>query len=243
MNNRYLSILCLCLPTIQCAGQITNSDTAFLAKAKLIPVEKYSQFIHGQSRLYNGSEYRDYLSRNDEHPYFGIDDWVYGEMVYDDELYLNVPLFYDLSRDKVISEHILNGAKLELVSEKIQWFTMDGHTFVRLQKDKDGVIVTGFHERLYDGTTKVFARREKMLQQRVESNDIIALFEDRNRLFILKAGQYFPVKNKGTVMGVFSDRKQEIKSFINKSKLRFKSSRESDIVKVSDYYDSLTNQL
>jgi hypothetical protein len=241
MDNRYLTILCLCLMTIQCVGQITNSDTAFLAKAKMIQVEKYNQFIYGQSRLYNGSEYRDYLSRNDEHPYFGVDDWVYGEMVYDDELYTNVPMFYDLSRDKVISEHILNGAKLELVSEKIQWFTMDGHTFVRLQQDKDDVLVTGFHERLYNGTTKVFARREKLLQQRVESNDIIVLFEERNRLFIFKNGQYFPVKKKGSVLDVFTDRKQEIKSFINKSKIRFKSSREADIVKVAEYYDSLTN--
>jgi hypothetical protein len=239
MDTRYLFTLCSLLITIHSMGQTTNTDTTFLTLAKKNQEEIYNRFIHGQSRLYNGSEYRDYLSRNDEHPYYGIDDWSYGDIVYDDELYKNVPIFYDLSRDKVISEHLLNGAKLELVSEKIASFSMAGHTFVRLQKDKNNIITTGFYDQLYDGQTKVYARREKMLQQRVESNDIIALFEERNRLLILKDGKYFPVKKKGTVLDVFEDHKQEVKSFINKNKIRFKSSREADIVRVAAYYDTL----
>lgn len=239
MDTRYLFTLCSVLIASQCIGQAVNTDTAFLTMAKKNQEELYNRFIHGQSRLYNGSEYRDYLSRNDEHPYYGVDDWSYGDIVYDDELYRNIPMFYDLSRDKVISEHLLNGAKLELVTEKISRFSMGGHTFVRLQKDKNNIISTGFYDQLYNGQSKVYARREKMLQQRVESNDIIALFEERNRLLILKDERYFPVKKKGTVLAVFGDRKQEVKSFINKNKIRFKSSRETDIVRVAEYYDSL----
>lgn len=238
MDTRYFFTFCSCLLVIRCIGQAAP-DTAFLTLANQNQKKIYDQFIYGQSRLYNGSEYHDYLSRNDEHPYFGVDDWAYGDILYDDELYTNVPMFYDLSRDKVISEHILNGSKLELVSEKIQRFSMTGHTFVRLQKDKNGTIATGFYDRLYNGQTKVFARREKALQQRVESNDIIALFEEHNRLFILKNERYLPVKKKGSVLDAFEDQKQEIKSFINKNKIRFKSTRETDIVRVAEYYDTL----
>ena len=144
MNTRYLFTLCSCLIAIQCLGQAANTDTTFLTLAKKNQEEIYNGFIYGQSRLYNGSEHRDYLSRDEEHPYFGADDWSYGDILYDDELYKNVPLFYDLSRDKVISEHVLNGAKLELVSEKISRFSMGGHTFVKLQKDQNNIIAPLF---------------------------------------------------------------------------------------------------
>jgi hypothetical protein len=241
MHTRHLLIVCYCLIMMECSAQSANPDTTFLTLAKKNQEKLYSRFIYGQSRLFNGSQYRDYYSQNDEHPYFGVDDWSYGYVVYDEEYYENVPLFYDLSRDKVISEHILNGAKLELVSEKITRFSLAGHTFVRLQKDDAKIIDAGFYDLLYDGQTKVYARREKMLQQKVESNDIVPRFEERNRLFILKDGKYFPANKKRPVIDILRDRRQDLKSYINKNKIRFKPTRESAVVRVAEFYDSITN--
>jgi len=237
MIYRQLYFLSCFLISGHCFAQYAKPDTAFLTLAKQHQEKLYDQFIHGQSRLYNGSEYRDYLSKDEEHPYFGPDDWAYGDILYDDELYKNVPMFYDLSRDKVITEHILNGAKLELVSEKVMRFSLNGHTFVRLRKDESKVISDGLYDLLYDGASKVYARREKTLQEKVESNDILTRFEERNRLFILKNGTYFLVKKKGSVLEVFQDRKQELKSFLNKNKISFKTDRESAIVRAAAFYD------
>ena len=78
----------------------------------------FEKDIKEQSRLYNGTEYRDYLSQDDEHPYYGVDDWSFGDVVYDDELYHHVPVFYDLSRDRLITEHAMSGSKIELISKK-----------------------------------------------------------------------------------------------------------------------------
>jgi hypothetical protein len=237
MITRHLYFLCCFFLAAHCFAQVSKPDTAFLTSAKLHQEKLYDEFIYGQSRLYNGSEHRDYLSKNDEHPYFGVDDWVYGYILYDDELYENVPMFYDLSRDKVISEHILNGAKLELVAEKIARFSLSGHTFVRLRKNETQMISEGFYDLLYDGATKVYVRREKLLQEKVESNNIIARFEERNRIFIFKDGIYFPVKKKGSVLDVFSDRKEDLKSFLNKNKIKFKSDRETATVRLAEFYD------
>lgn len=238
MITRHLSFLCYFFMTAHCFAQYAKPDTTFLSSAKKHQEKLYDKFIYGQSRLYNGSEHRDYLSRNDEHPYFGVDDWAYGYILYDDELYENVPMFYDLSRDKVISEHILNGAKLELVTEKIRRFSMDGHTFVRLLKNETQKISEGFYDLLYDGATKVYVRREKLLQQKIESNEIISRFEERNRIFILKNEIYFPVKKKGSVLEVFRDRKQDLKSFLKKNKIKFKAGRETAIVRLAEFYDA-----
>jgi hypothetical protein len=222
---------------IQSFGQQSSLDTTFLTSARANQVKLYTDFIQGQTRLNNGSEYRDYLSHNEEHPYFGVDDWAYGTIIYDEEIYEDVPMFYDLSRDKVISEHSLNGAKLELISEKISFFTLGTHTFVRLAADEAKTITPGFHERLYDGKTKVYVRREKSLQQKVESNDIIYKFDEKNRIYIQKNGVYHPVKSKNSVLEVFNDRKQEIRAFMKKNGGITKSDRENAIARVAAFYD------
>jgi hypothetical protein len=239
-----ISRLCfvgLLFAVVPCVGQQSLPDTAFLSSARKSQIDLYASLIKGQTRLNNGSEYRDYLARNDEHPYFGIDDWAYGTIVYDDEFYENVAMFYDLSRDKIITEHSLNGAKLELISEKIQRFTMSKHTFVRLYPDKAKVITEGFYELLYDGKTKVYARREKFLQQNVGSNTIVLTFEQKDKLYIFKDGIYYPVKSKDSVIEVFADKKQEIKAFMKKSGTKFKSDRESAIAGLASFYDTQNN--
>jgi hypothetical protein len=225
---------------IQSFGQQMPPDTTFLTSAKENQVKLYTEFIQGQTRLNNGSEYRDYFSHNEEHPYFGIDDWSYGTIIYDEEIYENIPMFYDLSRDKVISEHSLNGAKLELISEKIKYFTLGSHTFVRLEQDSAKTITPGFHERLYDGKIKVYVRREKSLQQKVESNNIIFNFDQRNRVYILKEGVYYPVRSKKSVLEVLNDRRQDVRAFISKNGGIRKNDRENAIARVAAFYDAET---
>lgn len=225
---------------IQSFGQQAATDTTFLTSAKENQISLYTRYIEGQTRLNNGSEYRDYLSRNDEHPYFGIDDWEYGDIIYDEETYENVPMFYDLSRDEIITEHSLNGAKIELIAEKIQWFTLGKHTFVRLKADSSKVIESGFYELLHDGKTKVYVRWEKSLQQKVEANDIIFNFEQKKRVYILKDGVYYPVRKKESVIEVFKDRKQDIRAYMRSLGKVNKADRESAIAKVAAFYDSET---
>ena len=238
VSRPFIAVVMCC--TIQSFGQQLPLDTTFLTSAKVNQVKLYTEFMNGQTRLNNGSEYRDYLSHNEEHPYFGADDWAYGTIIYDEEVYENVPMFYDLSRDKVISEHSLNGAKLELISEKISLFTLGPHTFVRLAADEAKTITSGFHERLYDGKTKVYVRREKSLQQKVESNNIIFNFDEKNRVYIQKDGVYYPVRTKNSVLEVFNDKKQEIRAFMKKDGRITKHNRENAIAKVAAFYDAET---
>lgn len=242
MTFTHIRLAVLLFVAISAEGQQLKLDTAFLSAAKNNQVTIYEGSILGQTRLNNGSAYRDYLSRDEEHPYFGVDDWTYGTIVYDDQRYDNVALFYDLLKDKVIAEHSLNGAKLELINNKVKQFTMGGHTFVRLKSDESkGISEEGFYDLLYDGKTKVYVRRKKELQQRLEATEIIATFDVKNRIFILKDGMYIPVKNKNSLLDVFKDKKQDVRAFMNKSGKKFKSDREGATVAVARFYDSQNN--
>jgi hypothetical protein len=219
-------------------AQVSMADTSFLNNARTYVLKRYEKDINGQSRINNGSQYKDYFSRNDEHPYFGIDDWVDGDISYDDEVYRNVPMFYDISKDKVISEHALNGSKLELINEKIKWFSLDEHRFRRIFENESDVISPGFVEILYDGTTKVYARREKHLDEKVEPTGVIASFDERTRLYIKKGDTYYAVRKKKSVLDVFEDKKSELKTFLNKRKVTFNKDRENAIIQMAEFYDA-----
>lgn len=219
-------------------GQQTKPDTLFLAASRQYHQSLYDGSIRGQSRLYNGTEHRDYLSQNDEHPYFSLDDWQYGFIMYDDERYDSVALFYDLSRDQVITEHMLTGAKIELIAKKISVFTMNGHYFERLYKDSSGVISEGFYERLYNGNPTVYVKRTKVLTSRASGNELIYDFEERNRIFLKKDSHYYPVRSKKSVLKVLADKKQELRTMLKQEKIIYKADRERAIVRMAQTYNT-----
>ncbi len=198
------------------------ADTSFLAASVAATKNIYARFILGNAHLYNGTEHKNYQSVNDEHPYFLSDDWVIGSIVYDNELNQNVGMMYDLQNDKVVIEHLPTSNKIDLVSGKISEFTLHGHTFVVLKPDSAKQIQEGFYDRLYNGNLKVYARRTKQYEERIETSVLIPLFSEKNRYFLLKDGKYFPVNSKASVLDVLSDRKKMLKQYLNKSRIRFK---------------------
>lgn len=231
-------ILLVAFAQLAAFGQQAKPDTLFLAAARQYQESLYNGSIRGQSRLYNGTEHKDYLAQNDENPYFGIDDWQYGFIYYDEARYDSVALFYDLSRDQVITEHMLTGAKIELIAKKIKAFTMNGHFFERLYQDSSGVISEGFYERLYNGQTKVYVKRTKTLSSRASGNELVYTFDERNRIFILKDNHYYPVRSKKSVFNVLGDKKPELRAMLKKEKIIFKSDRERAVVRMTQTYDS-----
>jgi hypothetical protein len=138
----------------------------------------------------------------------------------------------------VITEHVLTGAKIELVAKKISAFEMNGHFFERLYRDSTGVISEGFYERLYAGPTRVYVKRTKTLTSKASGNELIYSFDERNRVYLLKAGRYFPVRSKRSVLQLLSEKKPELRAMLKREKLKFKLDRERAIVRMADTYDS-----
>ncbi len=228
-----------CIPTL-CYTQPVKTDTAFLAISKKKSVELYARSIQSQSRLYNGSEYIIYQPNDEEHPYFTVDDWSYGSIVYENELYENVPLLYDISIDKVITESN-GGNPIKLSSEKIQRFSLLDHTFIKVKSDSTNKITEGFYDQFYDGTTKVCAKHTKAYQESLEQGQVIPRFDESVQYYLVKNGIFYTVKTKGSVLQVFRDRKQDVKDFIKKNRIRFKTNREEAIVRIAKFYDTLNH--
>jgi hypothetical protein len=216
-------------------------DSIFLADAKKNTIKDYERAIQGQAKLYNGSEYVKPEQTGDSHPFYISDDWSFGFVNYDEERFENVPLLYDITSDKLVTENYYNASEMELVYDKLTGFSIANHIFEKIinQQVNNSLPQSGFYEVLYNGTTKTIARHQKKSQETIVSNEIEIDFEKKDHYFIYKSGSYYPVKSKGSVLKLLADEKSALKQFLNKNSINFKLDRENALARLAEYYDTL----
>lgn len=205
----------------------------------------YENTMNLQSHLYNGSEYVDYDNYIDGHQYFGSDDWEDGSIHYDGTLYRDVPLLYDVMLDQVVTENFAGPLRIRLVGEKIRYFTLLGHRFIRIVTDsvQNPVLRTGFYDQLYNGNVQVLAKRAKLIHEQITSGRVEKNFYEKNRYFIEKEGRFYPVKSKRSVLNVFDDRKKELQRYLREHKIKYRRTPELAMVQLAQHYDALTKSL
>lgn len=210
------------------------TESSFVGDAKDNAVRVYTQTIGDQAHLYEGTEYKDNVRSIDEYPYLH-DDVMYGNVKYAGELYLNIPLYYDLEIDHVITQYP-QGNKVKLLPEKVEYFEIADHKYVRLDNNK---VTTGFYDLRYDGKMKFYVKASKVLLYKVNSNggEPHYIFEKRIKYLIMKNGSYHTVKSKRSVMNLVSDKKKDIKRRLRAEKVVFNRDREKAISFVLAAYE------
>lgn len=236
MRRFYCVVIIFCF--YRTYGQ-SPADTSFVSESINTSVATYTRVIHGQSYLYNGSAYRRPDQTGDEHPFFESDDWVYGSVRYNNQLFLNVPLLYDITSDKLITENI-NAAEIQLVYEKLSGFTIGQHKFSKIEAKS--LPKNGFYEVLHDGPSQAVAWRQKIVRERIISLEIDIGFDGKDRYFVLKNGIYFPVRNKVSLLRIFADERNALKQFMGKNKLRYRKDPATVLRMVAAEYDSIKKQ-
>jgi hypothetical protein len=221
----------------------SQGDSLFVARAASNAVQLYERDIRGQSSLYTGSEYGQPEQTHEQHPFFLSEDWQNGSVTYYGEEYLNVGILYDITSDILVIEHYYNGDEMVLVKEKVSSFTLGDREFIHHPAASlpAGLPVAGFYEVMYDGETKVMARFEKQREERIESHEVLIEYTPRSRFFVLKQGEYHRVFRRGDLLKLLADKKQEVRSYINKEKIRVSKKNPGSFAQVVSFYDSLTS--
>jgi hypothetical protein len=231
-----LSLFLYSLPL--CAQSV---DTTFVRTAADNAAKLYEQQILGQSALYNGKEYKEPEQTNDQHPFFGSDDWVYGSVNYHSQTFNQVPLLYDITSDALVTENFYNAEEIVLVKERLEGFTINGHTFIKINNKTTGGMLpaSGFYELIHDGPTQVIARWQKTIRERIVGQEIEIDFDARTRFYVFKNGKYFIVRNKGALLKILGDEKAALRQYIKKNNLQFRQSPDVMLKQLVAYYDTL----
>ena len=207
------------------------------------PVKLYYNAIGENAHIYNGYEYMTPDSRIKGSPYFFTFNLFPGNITYDSSFYQDIPMLYDLVRDLIVIKQLNQNFKISLISEKVSSFTFQNHDFIRVNQDSVyGVdMVTGFYERAYTGKSAVLIKRKKIIFETIEYSTSSNQYKVQDVYYVAFNGKYVVVTNKKSVLKLFNSKKSQIKSYLRKNKLDFKSDFEKTLIATSRYYDQLTS--
>jgi uncharacterized protein YajQ (UPF0234 family) len=102
--------------------------------------------------------------------------------------------------------------------------------------------LTGFVNVLSEGTASLFVKYNKeVLILAVENK--FDLFTDNIRVYVEKDGISARVGNRGDLLRLLADRKQQVRDYIKSNRIRVTAKAPESIKPVVDYYNSLQQTL
>jgi hypothetical protein len=219
----------------------TSAQNAFDSSyAEAISV--YTNTLSTNIHLYNGSEYIDYDHRVKGNPFFQSRSYTPGNIVYDEILYTNIAMFYDILHDDVIIKNY-NDTALLLVKEKISSFDLLNHHFIRLYLDSSEKHIesNAFYDVLCNGNAKLFARRKKVIVEKIVLQSSESNFNEADNYFIYNKNVFYELKNKASVLNALKDKKTALIKFLHQSKIKFRQNPEAAMIKMVTYYNTLNS--
>ena len=227
--------------------QSENLDTSQVQSSINQAIGLYYKAIGENAHLYNGSEYMQYIVFNpakDRNPFFQNIFMQNGTVMYDGTVYHDVPLTYDVYKDVLIGMRYSWNYRIQLVTDKVDFFELAGHYFRLLREDSTASLPDGwgFYEKLYEGKSiSVLAKRKRKKEERYYSAEFTTYFFQNDHYYIKKDGTYFPVNSKSSVLDVLKDKKKEIRKYLRKNNISFKPSPENGMISAAAYYDQIKN--
>src|SRR5579871_339534 len=221
---------------------VSAQDSALIPSSSANAIAFYNNYIGENSHLYNGTEYVAYDFRIKGNQYFLTNILQNGVINYDEVLYSKVNLAYDIVRVEVTTNRYSENFRIKLISEKISYFILQNHFFIRLMQDSSNksIINTGFYDQLYKGNMTLLAKRQKKVKEKVTAEDGDQLwFEENDQFILIKNNRYYSVQSKSLLFDVFKERKKELKKYLKKNKLKFKKDPENTIIKAVEFCDQL----
>jgi hypothetical protein len=175
------------------------------------------------------------------HPFFESEQMQEGSISYEGIIYPHIFFWYDLVNDEIIIKDFTSNFNIRLLPEKIRYFSILNHVFIRLVQDStsDASWKNGFYDRLYEGKIMVVAKRKKQINHSTNAEEVINWFQQYNNYFIIKDDVYYHITNLKSLLSVFRDKKKEIRKFMEEIKPDYRKQREKTMIEIAGYYDKL----
>ena len=216
-------------------------DSTFLSRAITTVRGQYLQTMGSNSMLFNGVVYEHYWNTVAGHPFFLTDQFQKGTLQYENGIYSDIPLQYDMHFDLLVSRTFLNDINLQLVSEKIKSFSIRNHIFIRVNADSSNAafMKTGFYEVIHQGMISVLVKRENKIIRSLKTDELAEKFREYDSYYLQDEKGFHPVSDESSLISLLADQKQEMKKFLKGRNIHFKKDPEMTMVQAVIFYEQL----
>lgn len=206
-------------------------------------VALYRNSIGQGNRFYNGTEYMGYVMRPKGHAFFESDRSQLAEISHEGILYTD-SIQYDLVDDAIIVKSYDGNYNFRMINEKVRWFKIKNHLFVRLGASTDSTdeMPPGFYEQLYNGRSAVFVRHKKQLNTTTFQSEVFSEYVQYDTYFVRKGNEYYRVTSNKSLLDALSEKKGDVRRFLREQKLEFKKDPTNTTRKAAEFFDQINKR-
>ena len=211
-----------------------------LASTKIHNIlQLYLDSVGHYNLLYNGAAYTSSYPGTVGHPFFSEPFFKQGTVKYNNIIYDDVPLLYELASGDILTRNS-NKISIILSPEKVQYFTIGEASFLNLpNQESNGITPQKYYRVLYNGNVMVLVKIFKQIKRGLHGKDPYK-FKQYERYFVLIDNNLFAITNKASLINAFHMHKIELNKFLNNNKLRFKTDPTKTMILAAEWYDQLT---
>ncbi len=232
-----ISLLC-CLTSLSNAQNATGKNAA--PDERVSALERlYQRYMGAEAPLFSGAIYVDYTHTiSGNLPFWnGTREFTKGNICFNDIMYRDVLIAYDVYKDKLLIQHPVNYRIFEAQSVETKYFELSGRRFVALPALEKG-LRPGFYELVYVGQrSTIYSKHIKELSQDLSENTTRYNFQNSNVYYVLCKGQLSKVTNLKSLLQAFKN--DNVKSFVKSNNLDIKKDLGEALKSVATYYDKL----
>ena len=167
--------------------------------------------------LFNGIKYIElYRTINEKHKFFQNSEFQIGSVVYDGQLYDQVPIKYDLDTDELLLNIGYNYQfpTIILFKSKVKSFQIGKSKFTHIVNNTIESEYQGFYEVLVDqDSLALLKKNSKKRLKKIRGTTVYYEFIPENNYVVMYDGDLYSVKNKQDVVRIWPSKKE----FINEN--------------------------
>lgn len=170
----------------------------------------------------NGKIHIDPYNLKNSHNYYIDKNFVKGSVFYDNQLYENVLIKYDIYKDQLVKSFENNNTfGITLTNEKTDYFLIEDKRFINIDnKYQFPKVITGFFEEKYLGKNiSLYIKRSKTAKEIIIETTLYTEFKELTDYQLLYNSKFTPVNTQKEILTIFPQLKKEIKDYYKKNKL------------------------
>ena len=240
------AIWIFCLFNLHCAYAQALSDSSVYTQSRDQVYALYKKAIGENLHIYSGNEYVAPSAQGQKllgNPYFLSDQFLEGSIYYDGNYYKKIPVHFQIQDEKLIITHPVTHTPIELLNEKISYFTIGNYEFFKIPAQTASLLHTSklYYNKLYNGSVIIWAIRDKKYTLSAKAEDQTATYKEYDQYYLQKGNNFYSIESEKELLKVLPEKKAELKKFIRLHHLKFNADLEKNLILTVQYYDQINN--
>ena len=229
-----------------CSFLQAQSPTELIALQQQKLTYIYAQEYGNMGQLIHGKVYQAYFPSAKGDPFWLSADWTIGSLQTHHVYYPELPLKYDAYLDALVfAVDLVNPTFIRVNELQVKSFWIQQRQFDYLGSGtekaamKDVNLIPGYFELIYEGKSKLYAKREKRFEKYQDDYEHVGEFSEKSTYLLLKNQVFWIVKGKKDWLQFSQDHEAEMEQYLKQQGIRFRNISDTQWVQLIDYYESL----